>query len=65
MCIRDSSGGFWGIEASNGRQYQPINGIPPQFRQKGLSVQAELTPTSGMSIFMWGEQVTLKNISKI
>lgn len=59
------SGGFWGIEASNGNQYHPINGLPAAFRKQALRITARVTPASGMGIFMWGEQVNLLDISAL
>lgn len=61
----DLSGGFWGIEARNGQQYRPINGLPKAFQKQGMKVSAKVTPASGMSIFMWGEQVNLLDINAL
>jgi hypothetical protein len=61
----DLSGGFWGIEAEDGRQYCPVNGIPSRFRKKGLQVSASISPAQSTGIFMWGEYVNLKDISKL
>ncbi|MEM6263851.1 MAG: hypothetical protein AAGI38_15160 [Bacteroidota bacterium] len=58
------SGGFWGIESDDGTQYKPVEGLPSDYQQEGLRVTATAKPVEGMSIFMWGESVQLRNIKK-
>ncbi|MCI4667377.1 MAG: hypothetical protein MRZ79_04390 [Bacteroidia bacterium] len=59
------SGGFWGIEADNGQKYTPVEKLPPQLRQEGLRVKATVLPVASFGIFMWGQDVEIKSISKI
>ncbi len=59
------SGGFWGIEDDNGQKYQPVDKIPPQLRQDGLRIKATVQPVSTFGIFMWGQDVEVRDISKI
>ncbi len=61
----DLSGGFWGIESSDGRQYRPVNGLPAIYQKPGLAVKAQVKAADGMSIFMWGEQVNILKITTL
>lgn len=56
------SGGFWGIISTDGEQYQPVSPIPANLQKEGLKINATVQPASGMSIFMWGTQVTVDTI---
>ncbi len=58
----DLSGGFWGIVASDGQQYQPARPLPSRFQQEGKSVKVKAHPAGGVSIFMWGTQVEIDHI---
>lgn len=58
----DLSGGFWGIVASDGQQYQPVKPLPKSLQKEGQKVKARLSPASGVSMFMWGTQVTVDHI---
>lgn len=47
-------GGFFGLVASDGSQYDPTN-LGKEFQQDGLSVRATLRPLRGVvSYRMWG-----------
>ena len=58
-------GGFWGIEATNGHEYEPIN-LPPDFMVDGLKVQftGKVMKDWG-SMYMWGEVLEVGVISKL
>ncbi len=56
------SGGFWGIVSSDGEQFQPVSPLPANLQKEGLKVTANVSPASGMSIFMWGTQVNVDTI---
>ncbi|MEJ2645008.1 MAG: hypothetical protein P8180_08765 [Gammaproteobacteria bacterium] len=57
-------GGFWGIVASDGAHYDPVN-LPKAFQQEGLKVQATLRTKPGMvSFHMWGTLVDVVDIQK-
>ena len=58
------SGGFWGIEADNGRKYRPVSPLEAQFQVEGLHVSAVVEPSPAFSIFMWGTDVEVKSIRK-
>ncbi len=59
------SGGFWGIVGSDGQQYQPTQSLPDKYCQEGMKIKASVTPASGVSIFMWGQQVNVQKISSM
>jgi hypothetical protein len=59
------SGGFWGIEADNGRKYRPVKPLDEEFQQQGLHIAATVEASPGFSIFMWGTDVEVKSIRKI
>ncbi len=59
------SGGFWGIEADNGRKFRPVKPLEPAFQVQGIRVSAEVEPSTGFSIFMWGTDVEVLTIRKI
>jgi hypothetical protein len=63
LSYQDISGGFWGIIGDDGERYRPVEGVPEAFRKEGLQVTAEVEPYTGFSIFMWGQDVHLKNIT--
>jgi hypothetical protein len=58
------SGGFWGIEADNGRKYRPVQPLEADFQTVGLHIEAEVAPSSGFSIFMWGTDVEVISMRK-
>ena len=60
----DLSGGFWGIEGDDKQKYTPSQPLPEAFQQEGLKVRAELAPSNGFGIFMWGQQVNVLKIEQ-
>lgn len=50
--------GFWGIEATNGQKYLPIN-MPEQLKSRGKSIQCTVVKVPGDSFFQWGEMVRI------
>jgi hypothetical protein len=58
----DLSGGFWGIIGPEGQRYRPVAGLPAEFQQEGLQVKVKARPATGLSIFMWGKDITLLDI---
>ncbi len=57
-------GGFFGLIAADGTQYDPIN-LGPEFQQDGLAVQARLRPLRGVvSYRMWGTIVEVVSMEK-
>ena len=65
MTYVDISGGFWGIKGDDGKDYAPVGKIPADFHQEGLEVKAQVTPDTSFSIFMWGQNVQIKNLEKL
>ena len=61
----DLSGGFWGIVSDDGQQLNPLGGIPASLQKEGLRVQADCSPSSDFSIFMWGTNINIKKIEKL
>jgi hypothetical protein len=58
----DLEGGFYGIVASDGARYLPLN-LPAEFREDGLSVSFEAEPEEDVAtIQQWGTPVTLLSI---
>ena len=57
-------GGFWGIEADDGQCYLPVKGLPGAYQVKNLRVKADLTPSSAVSLQMWGQPVQIRSIHK-
>ena len=51
--------GFWGIEATNGEKYIPVN-MPEQLKNQGREVEitAELTPDIA-GVHMWGTYIKI------
>ncbi len=56
-------GGFWGIEASDGRKFKPVDEIPRSLREDGRLIVAEVEPTNVASFTMWGQNVRLLAIN--
>ncbi len=57
-------GGFYGIIADDGRQFDPL-GLPEEFKEDGLAVRATLRPSEGVVSFrMWGTIVEIVHIEK-
>ncbi|MEL6670645.1 MAG: hypothetical protein AAFR61_00490 [Bacteroidota bacterium] len=61
----DISGGFWGIEGDDGQKYQPVDGLPAQYRKEGQRIEAKVSPSQGFSLFMWGRDVKINNIKEL
>jgi len=58
-------GGFWGIVADDGKQYDPAN-LAPEFKQDGLQVQVEAVIKHDVaSIHMWGTIIEIIKMSRI
>lgn len=57
-------GGFFGLVASDGQQYDPTN-LSEEFRQDGLAVRTTLRPLRGVVSFrMWGTIVEIVSMEK-
>jgi hypothetical protein len=53
------SGGFWGVEDSNGQQWRPEK-MPKALQKKGMFVELDcLVSKKTMSIFMWGTTIQI------
>jgi hypothetical protein len=62
IVYQDLEGGFWGIEADDGRKFDPI-ALDEEFHKDGLRVVFEALPdTDRMSTRMWGTLVVLQKI---
>lgn len=57
-------GGFFGLVASDGTQYDPIN-LSQEFQQDNLPVRATLRPLRGVASYrMWGTIVEILAMEK-
>jgi hypothetical protein len=55
-------GGFWGILASDGRKFDPVN-LPDKFKKDGLIVRVKLRPRDELAgTHMWGQMVEVIEI---
>ncbi len=59
------SGGFWGILAENGRKFRPVSELPEAFQAEGLPVHAIVQAVDVFSIYMWGTDVEVLEISRL
>lgn len=51
--------GFWGIIASSGRHYRPVN-MPSELKKEGLSIRCKAIEIhDDESIFMWGKAIKI------
>lgn len=60
----DMEGGFWGIIASNGKKFVPINALPDDLKMDGQPVTADVEPVQMLGITMWGEHVKVNSIDR-
>ena len=59
---KDIEGGFWAIDADDGRQFTPLN-LPVAFQQDNLKVAVRATLASDVaSIHMYGVPITILEI---
>lgn len=58
------AGGFFGLVAEDGGQYDPIN-LAPEFQRDGLAVKAQVRPLRGVvSYRMWGTIVEVVSMEQ-
>lgn len=58
-------GGFWGIEATNGEEYEPIN-LSPEFMVDGLKVKFEGNVMKDWaSFYQWGKVLEVGAMARI
>jgi hypothetical protein len=58
---QEIEGGFFGIVADDGSRYDPVN-LSAVFRQDGMRVRIEATPSNGPNIHMWGTPIEILSI---
>lgn len=57
--------GCWGIVASNGKEYRPVN-MPEQLKTEGAKVTVSASPVKEeVSMFMWGTPVKITSFETI
>lgn len=61
----DLSGGFWGINGSDGQKYAPATPLNASYHSEGLKVKATVKPVQSFGIFMWGQNVEVLQIEKV
>lgn len=65
IVYHEIEGGFYGIEADDGKKYNPVN-LDESFRKDGLRVKFDAKLKKGMvGIHMWGEYVQILKIEKL
>ena len=57
VVFEDLEGGVWGIVGDDGIRYQVMNELPAGLRDAGLHIEAEIEPSSAVTIFQWGRPV--------
>ncbi len=57
-------GGFYGIVADNGKNYDPRN-LSPEFKQDGLRVRFQVKTRNEATVHMWGTPVDIISIEKL
>ncbi len=63
VTYKNIEGGFYAIDADNGRKYDPIN-LPESFRKDGLRVKVTARPRiDAMSLHMYGAIIEVVNIA--
>lgn len=55
--------GFYGIEADNGKQYQPLN-LDSAFAKNGLRIKATAQILDVETMEMWGTPVEIQTIER-
>ncbi|MBK8506364.1 MAG: hypothetical protein IPL46_31690 [Saprospiraceae bacterium] len=58
VIFNDLSGGFWGIEGNDGRQWRPVN-MPEQLKVRGALIEVTGEDDDSESIFMWGDPIRI------
>ena len=56
--------GFYGIEADNGIQYQPLN-LSPTFAKNGLRVKIVARTMNVETMEMWGTPIEIQKIESV
>jgi hypothetical protein len=65
IVFKELEGGFYGIEADDGKKYNPIN-LNKQYQKDGLRIKFDAKVKRGMvGIHMWGEYVEILKIEKL
>ena len=65
VVFQELEGGFYGIEADDGKKYNPIN-LNKQYQKDGLRIKFDAKVKRGMiGIHMWGEYVEILKIEKL
>ncbi|MCB0719370.1 MAG: hypothetical protein KDD65_13060 [Bacteroidetes bacterium] len=65
VTYNDLEGGFWGIVTDEDEQLRPVDGLPTSLQRAGCRIEADVEPSSGISIFMWGRPVKVRSIRQI
>ena len=58
-------GGFWAVRGDNDTTYDPLDGLPADFRQEGLRVRVEVRITDLGSFPMAGPIVEILDIKRL
>lgn len=64
IAYKEFEGGFWAVDADDGRKFFPLN-LPETFRQDGLKVRVEANEKSDvMDVHMYGTVIEIVTIDK-
>ena len=56
---QDIGMGFWGIIATSGEQYRPVN-MPKELKKEGMSLRCKAIEIhDDESVFMWGKAIKI------
>lgn len=58
VVYQNINGGFWGVVADDGQQYEPVN-FPEQLKYEGRKVKIRATHVDTFSISMWGTPIRI------
>lgn len=58
VIYQNISGGFWGIQGDDGKQYLPVN-MPEQLKVEGAKVEISAVDSDLDGIFMWGDPIKI------
>lgn len=64
---QDIEGGFWGLVGDDGKKYRPMNAdsLDASLLENGRRVRVSATRDAGMSISMWGINISVQSAEAV